>query len=190
MDDPLLENYNVHSRAWDFVYYFRNMSLHYRNKNLMHTFGEDFHYATANTWFKNLDKLINYINAHKEIFNLTVQYSTPSIYLEAINKEGATYPTNEYDFLPYADHDSGYWTGYFTSRTALKGHTKYVGRYLQSVRTYFALLQYYSMSNYIKNNQQAIFSALDTIEQAMGVLQHHDAVAGTEKQFVANDYTF
>ncbi len=26
------------------------------------------------------------------------------------------------------------------------------------------------------------------IDEAMGVLQHHDAVSGTEKQHVANDY--
>jgi lysosomal alpha-mannosidase len=152
MDDPMLENYNLNDRAWDFVYYFRNMSVHYRTVNLMHTFGDDFQYTTANTWFKNLDKLFNHINANPDIYNLEVKYSTPSIYLKAINEEGATYPTNNYDFLPYADHDSAYWTGYFTSRTAIKGHTRYVGRYLQSVRTYLALLQYGGLSSYVAGN--------------------------------------
>lgn len=29
---------------------------------------------------------------------------------------------------------------------------------------------------------------LDKFREAMGILQHHDAVAGTEQQHVANDY--
>ncbi len=61
---------------------------------------------------------------------MEVLYSTPSIYVKAINEERVTYPINEYDFLPYADCENCYWTGYFTSRTAIKGHTRYVGRYL------------------------------------------------------------
>jgi lysosomal alpha-mannosidase len=32
--------------------------------------------------------------------------------------------------------------------------------------------------------------AIDKLEKAMGILQHHDAVAGTERQAVANDYVF
>jgi hypothetical protein len=80
-------------------------------------------------------------------------YSTPSIYLEAIHKEGATYPVNEYDFLPYTEIPNSYVAGYFTSRVALKGHIRYLGRYLQSVRTYFALLQYGELSSYLESNE-------------------------------------
>ena len=61
-------------------------------------------------WFKNLDKLMNYINNRPE-FNAKVLYSTPSIYLSEINKIGATYPTKYDDFLPYADSPLSYWTG-------------------------------------------------------------------------------
>ena len=32
--------------------------------------------------------------------------------------------------------------------------------------------------------------SLVSFEQAMGVSQHHDAVAGTEKQHVTYDYTY
>jgi lysosomal alpha-mannosidase len=31
-------------------------------------------------------------------------------------------------------------------------------------------------------------SALDSLREAMGIMQHHDAITGTEKQHVADDY--
>jgi len=31
-------------------------------------------------------------------------------------------------------------------------------------------------------------SPLDSLREAMGVMQHHDAITGTEKQHVAEDY--
>lgn len=32
----------------------------------MHTFGDDFNFNTAHLWYKNLDKLIKYINNNKD----------------------------------------------------------------------------------------------------------------------------
>lgn len=34
---------------------------------------------------------------------MRVFYSTPSIYIQAINKMNVTYTVNNYDFFPYAD---------------------------------------------------------------------------------------
>ena len=39
------------------------MSLHYRSKNIMHNIGGDFQYSNARMYFKNVDKLINFINS-------------------------------------------------------------------------------------------------------------------------------
>jgi hypothetical protein len=41
-----------------------------------------------------------------------------------------TFPEKNDDLFPYADVDSGYWTGYFVSRSNLKYMVKTVGRYL------------------------------------------------------------
>lgn len=86
MDNPKLEGYNIDWKSAEFVEYFRNMSAHYRSDHLMHTMGEDFNYANALMWYKNMDKLINYINSHEDLFNVSVFYSTPSQYLAEINK--------------------------------------------------------------------------------------------------------
>ena len=50
---------------------------------------------------------------------MRVQYSTPTMYLDAIKKENLNYPSKDDDFMPYADCIACYWTGFFTSRVAL-----------------------------------------------------------------------
>jgi lysosomal alpha-mannosidase len=47
----------------------------------MLAFGSDFQFENANINFKNMDKLMRYINAHPE-YELNMFYSTPSIYIE------------------------------------------------------------------------------------------------------------
>ena len=52
----------------------------------MHTFGTDFNWENANMYYKNLDKLINHVNSNKDQFNMEIFYSTPSLYVEELNK--------------------------------------------------------------------------------------------------------
>lgn len=103
MDNPHLMGYNVDKKCDEFVSYFRNMSSHFKSDHLMHTMGEDFNYSNALMWYKNMDKLIKYISQHSNKYNVTVFYSTPSLYLEEIHKQNITWPTKQDDFFPYAD---------------------------------------------------------------------------------------
>lgn len=45
--------------------------------------GLDFHYQDANKWFRNLDKLIYYINQEPGV---NAFYSTPSCYTKVITE--------------------------------------------------------------------------------------------------------
>lgn len=103
----------------------------------MHTLGEDFQYTNAHMFYKNIDKLVKYINNRPE-FGATILYSTPADYIAAIQKEKATYPVKTDDFFPYADGEHAFWTGYFTSRVALKGFVKDMSRYTQAVRKHIS----------------------------------------------------
>jgi alpha-mannosidase/alpha-mannosidase II/lysosomal alpha-mannosidase len=47
----------------------------------MHTIGEDFQFDAAPIYFKNIDKLINYINTRPE-YQMEIIYSTPREYLD------------------------------------------------------------------------------------------------------------
>ena len=63
--------------------------------------GSDFHYTAANHWYKNLDKLIKYVNEKDSRFNLF--YSNPTVYTDARAAEGLTWSVKTDDFFPYAD---------------------------------------------------------------------------------------
>jgi hypothetical protein len=171
-DDPRLNDYNVDEMVEKFV----TMAVANANITLginqMWTMGDDFNYQDANFWFKNLDKLIK---AVREDGRVNVQHSTPYDYSVAKLQEQLTFPIQTDDFFPYEDCPHCYWTGYFTSRPALK-------RYIRDVSAY------YNVARQI----QALFGrkseAVSWLADAMGLAQHHDAVAGTAKQHVAFDY--
>lgn len=73
---------------------------------------------------------------------------------------------------------NAYWTGYFTSRPSLKYHIRYANNILQAAK------QLNVLSRMDENRNK-----LHPLQQTLGILQHHDAVSGTCKQFVSNDYT-
>ena len=56
------------------------------------TMGSDFQYENANLWYKNLDKLIHYVNAQQANgVKVNVLYSTPSCYLQELHRANLTW---------------------------------------------------------------------------------------------------
>ena len=62
-DDPRLFDVNVEETVDKFVAITNMQALHYKTKHIILTMGSDFMYENANLWYKNLDKLIKYVNA-------------------------------------------------------------------------------------------------------------------------------
>lgn len=60
-------------------------------------------------------------------------YSTPSCYVKAIHDEagGHRWPVKNDDFFPYSSDPHAFWTGYFTSRPAVKRYERLGNNFLQ-----------------------------------------------------------
>ncbi|KAF5479242.1 hypothetical protein F2P56_000079 [Juglans regia] len=173
-DDINLFDYNVQDRVNDFVAAAVSQANITRTNHIMWTMGTDFKYQYAHTWFRQMDKLIHYVNKDGRVNAL---YSTPSIYTDAKYARDESWPIKTEDFFPYADRANAYWTGYFTSRPALKRYVRLMSGYYLAARQ----LEFFKgRSNYGPNT--------DSLADALAIAQHHDAVTGTEKQHVANDY--
>uniref|UniRef100_A0A3Q1FR55 Alpha-mannosidase n=1 Tax=Acanthochromis polyacanthus TaxID=80966 RepID=A0A3Q1FR55_9TELE len=182
-DDPDLEDYNVDDVVKRFVAIAENQALVYKTNHIIMTMGSDFQYENANLWYKNLDKLIRYVNGlQSNGSKVNVLYSTPSCYLQELHRANLTWALKTDDFFPYADSAHDFWTGYFTSRPALKRYERISNSNLQTCNQLEVLGGPVSRKGPFGEGDS------QTLKKAMAVAQHHDAVSGTEKQHVANDY--
>ncbi|KAK6267068.1 hypothetical protein QUC31_017905 [Theobroma cacao] len=173
-DDVLLFDYNVQERVNDFVAAGLAQANVTRTNHIMWTMGTDFRYQYANSWFRQMDKFIHYVNQDGRVNAL---YSTPSIYTDAKYAANEQWPLKTDDFFPYADKLNAYWTGYFTSRPAFKGYVRVLSAYYLAARQ----LEFFKGRSSLGPNT-------DALADALAIAQHHDAVSGTERQHVAADY--
>uniref|UniRef100_A0A1L8DR39 Alpha-mannosidase n=2 Tax=Nyssomyia neivai TaxID=330878 RepID=A0A1L8DR39_9DIPT len=186
-DDPMIDDrhsrdYNIDKKLIAFEDYLNKMRWKYRTNNLILTMGEDFNYQDANMWFKNLDKLIKYANeAQKNGSNFNLVYSTPSCYLKALHDAQISWPTKTDDFIPYASDPHAFWTGYYTSKPSLKNLERMGNSFLQLSKQLTSLAP--------SKEDKSLRVHLDYFSEVMGVLQHHDAITGTSKEHVTQDYT-
>jgi hypothetical protein len=135
-------------------------------------------------FFGSMDKLIPYFNAKYP--NITLMYSTPSDYIQAVHSLNITWPTKYDDMFPYADDQFSYWTGYFTSRANSK---EYIRRASYNMHAANKLYSVKALEDNIDENLLInIMVNKENMMDQMGINQHHDAVTGTGKQAVADDY--
>lgn len=179
-DSPIVQDnidlfdYNVQERVNDFVAAALAQANITRTNHIMWTMGTDFKYQYAHTWYRNMDKLIHYVNQDGRVNAL---YSTPTIYTDAKYAEHQSWPLKTDDYFPYADRKNAYWTGYFTSRPGLKGYVRVMSGYYLAARQ----LEFF-------RGRSEKGPTTDSLGDALAIAQHHDAVSGTSKQHVADDY--
>nr|BAE42288.1 unnamed protein product [Mus musculus] len=183
VDNPRSPEFNAKTLVNYFLKLASSQKGFYRTNHTVMTMGSDFHYENANMWFKNMDKLIRLVNAQQANGSLVhVLYSTPTCYLWELNKANLTWTVKEDDFFPYADGPHMFWTGYFSSRPALKRYERLSYNFLQVCNQLEALVGPEANVGPYGSGDSA------PLQEAMAVLQHHDAVSGTARQNVVNDY--
>ncbi|KAI4469648.1 alpha-mannosidase [Holotrichia oblita] len=165
-----------------FISYVDMVRMNYKTNNIIITMGGDFTFMEASIWYSSIDALLRYSNRQqKNGSKYNLLYSTPSCYLKAVqeaSKGKIKWPVKTDDFFPYASDPHAYWTGYFTSRPTLKRFERLGNNFLQVCKQLYALTDL-GPEDWVD---------LNALREAMGVMQHHDAITGTEKQHVAFDY--
>ena len=96
MEDPTLKGYNIDKRVDKFVAYFKSQATTSAPATSS-TLRKDFTYTNSRMWYKNVDKLIKYINALPE-YSFRILYSTPEDYIDAIKKEKPPNPSRMMTF--------------------------------------------------------------------------------------------
>lgn len=154
-------------------------------QNILLPVGCDFSFQNAFLEYNNLEKLIDYANAHNK-YNIEFRMSTPSEYLAALKKEHLKFPVATGDGIPYADREHDYWTGYYTSRPGSKKQVRDGSALLHAEQQLFARAM---LSEDDETQADEILAAQRVMLEQVSTYLHHDGITGTEKQFVALDYT-
>jgi hypothetical protein len=180
------ENFNAPERANALMAILDERVSHQRHNHLFTMFGDDFEYKSASANYQNMDAMIEWMNENhgdKYIF----KYSTPSDYIDAIAALDIAWPTKYDDMFPYADNENSYWTGYFTSRPNHKGYIR------TASHKYHASSQLFSDKALDQDATMeeigAVMNANNEMLDRIGIVQHHDAITGTGKQRIADDYS-
>uniref|UniRef100_A0A9J8BKE9 mannosyl-oligosaccharide 1,3-1,6-alpha-mannosidase n=1 Tax=Cyprinus carpio carpio TaxID=630221 RepID=A0A9J8BKE9_CYPCA len=152
------------------------------------------------TNFENYQKLFDYMNSHPEL-HVQAQFGTISDYFEALRKSTGmdpvgmnvgqlAFPVLSGDLFTYADRDDHYWSGYFTSRPFYKRLDRVLESHLRAAEVLYSL----TLANIQKYGQPSDYPAVDNYKlltearRNLGLFQHHDAIAGTGKDWVVVDY--
>lgn len=132
-----------------------------------------------------MDKIIKYANENFAD-QMNFFYSTPSQYVDALAELDVEWPTKYDDMFPYSDGPDSYWTGYFSSRANDK---EYVRKASSNFHASSQLMSQKIFDQTASDEQvSSILHAKDKMLDELGINQHHDAVSGTGKQAVADDY--
>lgn len=191
-DDPARHDYNVDQWVDQFVQDALQQKNHTIGMHQMWACGTDFQYQDADHWFSNLDKLIHYVNQNGTV---NAFYSTPARYVDQkkleSRKKKLSYEVRQDDIFPLADNAHNYWSGYFTSRPALKRQVRFATNFLAAARV-MEIVSNTSASEVNvptkKCSPPVGTSWTDSLEGTVGVATHHDGMSGTERQDVTDDY--
>ena len=164
-----------------------------KHKNILFLFGDDFKYRNDNL-FSCMDTIMRKFNEKqneaKRYFglrdNVKIFYSTPEKYFSFMKKDleenNVQLDTITHkDFYPL--RTDCFWTGYFTSKPFLKGIIRKGSNAFYTFSKYFAFDR---LTNNLLNND--IYYHLNGLREIVALNQHHDAITGTCKQYVASDY--
>eukprot|EP01135_Chromosphaera_perkinsii_P009684 Nk52_evm10s1837 gene=Nk52_evmTU10s1837 len=184
-NDKELERDGILNSLVDLVRKFREES---ETKNVLIPVGSDFSFPNthaASLIFKNLDVLKSYINANPSKYGMEIIYSTPPGYVNAVKTDLETsaipLDTKVGDFFPYIDY--GAWTGFYTSRPAFKRQVRTASAFFSASTSLISQYQllHHKLSPYG-------YEEITRLGEEIGIVQHHDAVSGTARERVVEDY--
>ena len=94
------------------------------------------------------------------------------------------------DVFPLGDNKHAYWSGYFSSRPALKRQLRMATNFLSAARQMEVMsgVTAADVATPTERPSPPVGSSwTDSFEGTIGVATHHDGISGTEKQAVADE---
>jgi len=201
---PQVNSMNVENRANQLTSELKRRAAAYRTRHLLVPFGDDFKFKNAANQFQNMEQLVKHVSENEARYGVRLRFSTLSEYFADASRwaqqHGVQFPLFMGDFFPYADNEDSYWTGYYTTRPFLKKLSREVEANMRSAEALYAIARGSVFANanaapagLIDPNTAAshwmqTFEQLRQARREASIFSHHDAITGTCRSHVANDY--
>ncbi|NXC16084.1 MA2B2 mannosidase, partial [Corythaeola cristata] len=180
-------NTNIHLYAQTMVANIKERAAWFRTSDVLWPWGCDKQFFNASVQYSNMDLLLDYINKHSDEFGVTVQYATVGDYFQAVYSRNLTWEIRDsQDFLPYSTEPFQAWTGFYTSRSTLKGVARRASSLLYAGESFF--------TQYVRKHPASSICKCEALKQlqslrwAVSEVQHHDGITGTESPKVKDMY--
>ncbi|XP_045167859.2 alpha-mannosidase 2-like [Mercenaria mercenaria] len=170
----------------------------YKYNTVLVPVGDDFRFDTSLEWdthYHNYKKVMDYIN--NQNWNMSIQFGTLKDYFRLLRDEEFrkskgiydSFPVLKGDFFPYSDQNSEYWTGYFSTRPFHKQLSRDIEDNLRAADI-LSTLAYSQCKKYGIDFERHhdVASQLQEVRRNLGLFLHHDAITGTAKPHVVEDY--
>ncbi|KAM9381661.1 epididymis-specific alpha-mannosidase [Phaethornis superciliosus] len=178
---------NLQLYAQTMVANIKERAAWFQTKDVLWPWGCDKQFFNASVQYSNMDLLLDYINQHSEELGVTAQYATLGDYFQAVYSRNLTWEIKgSQDFLPYSTEPFQAWTGFYTSRSTLKGFARRASSLLSAGESFFT--QYVLKHPASSVCKCKALKQLQSLRWAVSEVQHHDGITGTESPKVKDMY--
>ncbi|XP_054967150.1 epididymis-specific alpha-mannosidase isoform X1 [Pan paniscus] len=186
MSEPVTPaNINLYAEA--LVANVKQRAAWFRTPHVLWPWGCDKQFFNASVQFANMDPLLDHINSHAAELGVSVQYATLGDYFRALHALNVTWRVRDHhDFLPYSTEPFQAWTGFYTSRSALKGLARRASALLYAGESMFTRYLWPAPRGHL--DPTWALRQLQQLRWAVSEVQHHDAITGTESPKVRDMY--
>ncbi|XP_069877906.1 epididymis-specific alpha-mannosidase-like isoform X1 [Dipodomys merriami] len=187
MSQPVTPD-NIHLYAEVLVANVKQRAAWFRAPHVLWPWGCDKQFFNASVQFANMDPLLDHINSRTAELGVSVQYATLGEFFHTLHTLNATWSVRDHhDFLPYSSEPWQAWTGFFTSRSTLKGLARRASALLYAGESMFTRYLWPAPPGALDPTWALL--QLQQLRWAVSEVQHHDAVTGTESPKVRDMYS-
>lgn len=186
VEDKDRTDFNAPDRSVAFLNYVNELASMSREKHVLIPMGNSYAFQNAGQIYKNMERLVKYIEENYKDQNVELVFSTPSEYVEAIKKDKASYPVFYGDLLPYIEPSKDeVWSGYFSSRPNVKKNVKDTSALIHAQNKVFA--QQVLRTDIQDSEVAAILKSKISSLDVLGIMNDFNHISGDQTELVYLD---
>uniref|UniRef100_A0A1I7TR10 mannosyl-oligosaccharide 1,3-1,6-alpha-mannosidase n=1 Tax=Caenorhabditis tropicalis TaxID=1561998 RepID=A0A1I7TR10_9PELO len=166
------------------------MSEMYKAPVILMMHGDDFRFDMIEEWHQQHDNFLPVFDEINKGSRVEIKFGTFTDYFNDLekwyseNKESQP-ATVSGDFFPYMCALGDYWTGYYTTRPFFKRQGRLLHSLIRNSDIMLSILRQHLKKRKIDENVKR----LEEARRSLSLFQHHDAITGTSKVSVMDNYS-